>query len=292
VNLDSGNFYPLMYNDGKEIIWKVTAYEGGDMAEAEIVVDPGVTLGMNYTAFDNYIMEAANQYGIPPTLSKAQIYVEDETFDPNAYRYEPYGYDYKYIAIGAQRGAGTVLDEFPYNHWNIRIPSHNPQWPAGPLNQGDWLTASADIDFRNRYLSGTTDTDGDTAYSVWEIVDDPRNSGENWQRPPVDFIAQSTMAASYGLKQVWWEVGLHPLHWNDGRGGHPADLCEPRLNIFMGTHYLRYIYDNWTLSSQPWNERWRSALVQYNQGYGADPSASNYDENVYYNLRLCMPVEQ
>ncbi len=122
VNLDSGNFYPLKLNDGKRIIWIVSADANGDHAEVEVIVNPQVTLGMANMGYDNNIMAAADSFGVPPTLSKAQIYIENSGFKASAYRYEPRSHPKIHVRGSGMSFASVTLIGGMTRALNLSVP--------------------------------------------------------------------------------------------------------------------------------------------------------------------------
>ncbi|HWO58022.1 MAG TPA: hypothetical protein VNN55_10695 [bacterium] len=285
VNLGNGDFYPLKPENGTTRKWRVRATLGRQTAETSIDVDPNVLLGTEHNEYDALIIQMSAEYGVPPTLSKAQIYEEDASFNPSAYAYELEDFDYKYIAVGSARGArGSALDEYPYNQYNMAVGSG---WPEPSQPQGDRLR-SDDIAFRARYVDAGTDANMDGFITAYEVYFDPDNTDQGLELAPRDFVAQTPMAGSYGLKQLWWEVTLHPLAWNRGDGGNPADLVSPSLNIAFGTQYLRWMFDSHTDDGLAWNERWKQALNKYNGGSGSSGTGP-YGHNVYGFIDICRP---
>jgi len=114
-------------------------------------------------------------------------------------------------------------------------------------------------------------------------------------------VAQTTIAASYGLKQIAWMTAVRPMRWNDYNGGPPSDLVNIEVNLGIGTRYLRSLYDEF-VSDNPgssYDVRWRTALVWYNMGQkdpvtGAPhtPESSDYDDSVLSHVPVCMPISQ
>ncbi len=247
--------------------------------------------------FDGWIIHASGRHGVPPTIIKAQVYVENAQFKDRAYRYEPYTYDYVAVSWGASWRAGNpAIDELPFNLYNIEIP-HN--YHLGYAEEGERLT-DADIAFREIYTL-TDNSPADNVFDVWEIVDN--NLNQNWDRPPQKFVAQTTIASSYGPLQVLWGTAVTSMNWGGGEGGPPVALASAAEGIDLGARYLRRLYDAYVKDypSASWDTRWRTALVWYNRGrFVEDPPESNnwrdrtqedgvYDDKVYDSLKWCAP---
>ncbi|HWO58024.1 MAG TPA: hypothetical protein VNN55_10705 [bacterium] len=140
-------------------------------------------------------------------------------------------------------------------------------WPNEARSQGD-LPNPEDIYFRNRYnLSDNSPPDG--VLSAQELVWNNPGQGSSWHYddfPIVPFVAQTTIAASYGLLQIWWATAQSEMNWNRGDAGSPSVLIDPTLNLDLGVGYL-HKKDRAALQADPtmsWDLRWRTALANYN----------------------------
>jgi hypothetical protein len=85
-----------------------------------------------------------------------------------------------------------------------------------------------DIDMRAKYnLSDDSPPDG--VLSAQEMVWNNPGQGSSWHYndfPVVPFVAQTTIASSYGLLQIWWATAYQPMNWNNGRAGRPSELID------------------------------------------------------------------
>ncbi len=197
--------------------------------------------------------------------------------------------DYDYISVGADRRWDPAVDEPPYNNYNIRIP---PGWPPGSQPQGGMLTSS-DTSFQRKY-NLTEDPPADFVLTAQELVHHNPNQGESWHYsdfPPTPFVAQTTIAASYGLLQISWMTAVYPMGWVRS----PSQLIGVDVNLRVGTDYLRRLYDDRENPELDVRRRWRTALVWYNLGkrdrFGRlyTPEDSDYDDRVLAKEAWCMP---
>jgi hypothetical protein len=254
ANLGNGDFYPLKPNDGILLKWRVRASLSGKTTEVGVMVDAAVTLGTDSTAYDPLIIAAATNHGIPPTIGKAQIYIEDASFDPAAYRYEPH-FDSSMVTFNKNYPGGTLLTSSPYSRFRLAVPA---AMPKGSLDEGNDLTED-DKSFRNIYT--LVDDNGDGYYSAMEII------SHNGSWVPLlggpDFVAQTTLAASYGLKQVMYTTAVNPMNWNNGAGGPPLGLIDATVNLDISSAYLRTRFEE-NDSIPDWTLRWKRALRDYN----------------------------
>ncbi|HWO58026.1 MAG TPA: hypothetical protein VNN55_10715, partial [bacterium] len=292
-------FYPLKPEDGINRRWCIIASKSGYAPETvKVDVVTNVLLGTEHNEYDALIIQKCAQYGVPPPIVKAQIWRESG-FNPNGYAYEPYTFDYVAISIGAEwREGNPAIDEYPYYEYSIAIPSG---WPNGPRLQGRLLNPE-DIDFRNRYnLSDNSPPDG--VLSAQELVWNNPGQGSSWHYadfPIVPFVAQTTIAASYGLLQIWWATALSPMNWNRGAAGRPSELMDPPVNIALSSGYLRLRLGQF-MAVHPdsgWDASIRTALVWYNKGRRpctACPDYTHedgdYDERVIAEVWRCMPSQ-
>ena len=65
-----------------------------------------------------------------------------------------------------------------------------------------------------------------------------------WLQDNPDYLAQTAIAASYGLMQVLYTTAIDPLNWNAGQPGSsrpPAALFDPATSFDLGSHYVAWI---------------------------------------------------
>jgi len=307
ANLLHGDFMPLKINDGNTFDFLVIAGTIGTPSvhdTVRIVVTPYGSLGdpgafpytwkpghtINWK--DQYdqsaILSWANYWGIPPQILKALIYKENESWDEQSFRYEPWSLDFGRIrgsdtvgiTFNTKYPARTALDYIGFARYRMTIPV----WlPRGPRSQG-CCVSDADIRLREHVYNVT---DGDNYLTAFEL--ETNNPGQNWSgtRPQDDFLAQTTVASSYGLTHITfasicWLLEYDPQH----DGFPPTQIQDPFYNIYCGAQLLRQYFDGRS-GETDWNERWRDALTDYNGG--ADP---NYGPEVYNLLvPVCWPKE-
>ncbi|MDD4052881.1 MAG: lytic transglycosylase domain-containing protein, partial [candidate division Zixibacteria bacterium] len=184
--------------------------------------------------------------------------------------YEPL-YDYGKLS---RRGI-TLLHQDPYNQYNKAIPDST--WPAGPLSRGPDLNWRDTFPAVQLYGNDVEDLNDDSLLSGREYL--CTVTGQNWDScnsvpASQDFIAQTTLAASYGLTQVMWPTAYQPMGWpGEYEHRNPYLLFYPEVSLDIGAAYLRRNYER--SDSTSWLGKWRYALLRYNGG--DDP---NYDDDV------------
>jgi hypothetical protein len=76
----------------------------------------------------------------------------------------------------------------------------------------------------------------------------------------LDFTAQTTIAASYGLFQILYTTAIRPQNWQGVAGGHnPHFLLNPQENAALSTGYLRRSFENANRSAAARNGVFASA---------------------------------
>jgi hypothetical protein len=202
-----------------------------DTAVAPITVSIQVVrplqLGSLQTQFDDIFVEFGHQRGITPQLLKGLARRESgPNFRADAYRYEPFR-DFFDISVGQ-----NLLSQLPYSRYRLAT--------ADGLSQGQNLL-SADISPRSLYFIKREGTlrkisDTDVFVSALEIlqqndsllgVKDPSVPDQNWsartslntrnlfmaQPNLLNFTAQTTLSASYGVMQLLYSTAIRPVGW-------------------------------------------------------------------------------
>lgn len=271
---NNGLFFPLKVSDSIGNSWTLRAEQNvypHETYEAEIRVSKPSWLGNENNMYDTSIAWYATKYGVPVSILKGMVRRESN-FDANSYRYEP-TYDYDHLS---QRGM-TILHESPYNGYNKAIPDST--WPVGPLARGWDLNWRDTVRAVELYGNDVEDLNDDSLLSGREYL--CTVTGQNWDScnsvpASADFIAQTTLAASYGLTQVMWPTAYRPMRW-PGIDGHrnPYLLFSPNVSLDIGAKYLRTCYE--AEYTGQWVHDWRVALGDYNGGIGT-PNYQYADE--------------
>lgn len=268
---DPGTFFPLRVtqrDSGRG--WFIQASQGSFVvAEIEVHVLKADSLGAyGYrTDYDSLIAWWANVYAVPVSLFKSQVNKESAGFRTNAFRYEPCNVDKPQL-----ESPGTIKST-PYNHYNLMIPA---SWLNGPYRRGDKLVADDTVRCTQLYggAPALDKLNQDGCISAGEYI--TYRPTENWGNctSSGDWIAQTTVASSYGLSQIMYTTAVQPGKWNGGNGGNPSRLFDPSLSLQLGARYLRKCFDKDT--SGAWDSRWRKALARYNSGYDATDLSPSY----------------
>jgi hypothetical protein len=107
--------------------------------------------------------------------------------------------------------------------------------------------------------------------------------GDSWEHTipeDSDFVAQTTIASSYGMAQLLWSTAVRPMNWNQGNGGNPHVLFYLNVDLNLATGYLRRKYNENTTGA--WNIDWRNALARYNGG--TTPENYTYADSILTGL--------
>jgi hypothetical protein len=221
-----------------------------DPVTVNLTINDPASLGSSHTDLDSTILNYAHKRGIPPQYIKGQIRQESTaTFDPNFYRYEPLGSDLRYIQKNA-----TALTS-PYSLYRMEI--------SQTAGRGTSLSPTADVDQRNIYRIADRSSPGGmrnlrnsdmfvTAAAIFQA----NAVAQNWNNAKIckcaatlqkivanpsilNFSAQTTLAASWGLMQVIHATAIAPQQWNNGSGGQPHLLFNRDTAISLGTDYDR-----------------------------------------------------
>ena len=224
-----------------------------------VKVGPPLRLGNTaLSSIDNYIINTAHRFGIPPQFLKAQVAQESPKFDTRAFRYEPLNGvvgDFKVSRGGMALRADGQIGE----HYRLAAKPDILE-PAG-LPAGDWCLDPARLiptvgcvddlpPERSRYK-------GDFS-SVRSIVDS--NPKQNWKSSNStidnyktlkmksgDFTPQTGLASSYGLLQVMWATAATTTGLWNGRAGdgqkNPSLLFDSNTDpesgsLVIGSRYL------------------------------------------------------
>ena len=282
---DNGLFFPLKVTDrDKGMTWIVRAENGTDVLEAEIVVRKPDRLGTLRNNYDDNICYWANAHGVPAPILKGQVDKESIAFDTSSFRYE-LCFDMDYITFNDGYLSPSALESSPYNKYNLQVPDH---LALGPIARGDSLVAADTVPAIELYGSALKDLDTDGYYSAWEYLETV--PGQNWSCsivPHPDFVAQTTIASSYGLMQVMWPTAVNPMDWNNGFGDNPHKLFYPDVALDLGAAYLRTLYD--TYKTGNWYVDWRDALARYNGG-GSNPNYSYADDILMNKVNKYQPL--
>ncbi len=198
------------------------------------IVKPSA-LGSDFNQFDEEIIEAAHERGIPPQIIKGQAQQESDdgyTLQADDYRYEPCTVDMTIIS-GGPRLIGTP----PYSLYALDGVLGNPSL-APVVNLRDQLSI-LDAALNPEHLMpgdrGITAAQiwyGSDRYEHWSDSCPPyhaylvRPSGplvpEPWVDMNLGFLAQTVTAASYGILQVLYSTAVGPPYrWSvpDPAGG-------------------------------------------------------------------------
>lgn len=205
------------------------------------VVRP-TALGGQHNDWDDAIINAAHETGIPPQILKGQLRQESGSFDRNTFRYEPCSSDFAYMSRGAKKIADAPFKLYAMD---------------GALNDAG-LTST--VDLRNKLFilaPGTpagrrniqhTDL-GVTARNIWEASDNWKGHGQKWSQQTCGalntflkkhtmaefldelgkFTAQTPTASSYGVMQVMYEL-VEPFDWSVDDPDNPGQKTKsPRF---------------------------------------------------------------
>jgi len=246
-----------------------------------VTINKPASLGTRYGKYDEGMVYWANQRGIPPQFLKGQI-ERESAFNPKSYRYEPLGADLAYISAGA-----NTPSAWPYSTVNKRTKwpysSYRLTTKDG-LSQGDRLIEE-DISPRQMYYvyvpTGDCCNEFDDYFPYMDFIVDGdirkiepvdihvpaldiywHNPHQNWpaasnqkrvaevRKDPglLNFTAQTTIAASYGLLQVMYDTAVGPMKWQGVQGDrNPSYLFDVDPNnekegdpgtLILGTGYF------------------------------------------------------
>ncbi len=211
------------------------------------VVNPE-RLGSQQNQFDDLFIEFGHRRGIPPQILKGVARREGgANFNPRAYRYEPLTIDYLLVSR-----AQDIRQQFSYSRYRLRT--------SDGLSQGASLLAD-DISPRSIYylkragvLRGITATDElVSALEIFQQNDslfgmkDASVPNQRWGSPGVtnralldsfiaqpnllNFTAQTTIAASYGIMQLLYTTAIRPMGWTGIKTAGACDIdptdCNP-----------------------------------------------------------------
>ena len=229
--------------------------------------DGTITYNGQNTDLDALIIKYAGKYGVPPHYLKAQISREAKRtngrFDPSSYRYEPVTLDYKRVSVNEVGSspdvANYILETSPYSLFRLATPAERGHVA---LSQGTSLT-SQDIDVRNIYNRSDLNLDGYLSAQEY-VTNNPSQNWNNTQSYNLQFTAQTSIAASYGLLQVLYTTAIAPIGWNDQQGRHPSALLVPETIVELAAKYLSAQYTqrtgefghvpNWSNDVPNWND--------------------------------------
>lgn len=292
------------------------------------VVSPPYLGTSGSTTWDARIIEYAHRRGIPPQIIKGTIQ-QETNFNPTSYRYEPFTTDWDEFSPHA---GDSKVDKEPYGHYRMETST---------LGRGDELT-NEDIDVRGVYdirrpadapLRRVAHADRDvTAYELYRSNDyededvGPRvdqrwyeilaNSERKQQirdhaESVLNYPAQTTVAASYGLMQILYTSAIAVAWPGDPDGKRnpallhdtPANLERDGGSIPPGSEILRRGFV-WNMASVPasyverhgppppewvwppvtvadWEYMWKLALSQYNGKSRNSRKPTSYGEECY-----------
>lgn len=281
-------------------------------------------LGGEHNDWDNAIIDAAHERGIPPQIIKGQIRQESPTFNQNEFRYEPCSSDFAEVSRGA-----TLIQTAPYNLYAM----------DGILNAPGFADT---VDLRNRlYILDPTNPDGRrhivhtdagvTARDIWDASDNWKGHGQKWSQQTCSalndfydagyqfadfldaldqFTAQTPTASSYGVMQALYSTAL-AYQWSVDDPTNPGKKTQsPRYlrdsaealqlphggSLFVGGHedvqryWDEHIPNIKTFPSEDdFFESFKEPLRKYT---GGGKSQQNYGINIIDNWQFdYLPVE-
>ena len=256
----------------------VTASMGGRTGRVIVLVNAPTSLGDPSDPkaapfkYDSLIIQAADAYGVPPQIIKA-IIADETSFNPNNfYRYEPF-YDAMYVSIhktvGIEDFTGSLfwLNTGPtiYDYFNAN-PNKYPEslWrPKSIATTYDTIKNSQGVTIADQWLKN---------YLNYGILSGNPNNGEQ------PAIAQTTIAASYGLMQVIYPTALNPMGYPPTED--PTDLLIPQNSINFGTAFLQKLYNK--TDQINWDSDWKTVIGAYNTGNINNPNISYADKVITF----------
>jgi len=281
----NGLYFPLKVTDNNEDLrWIINAVKTSspyNVVTAEVVVNKPARLGSQYNAYDDQISYWANVHAVPVAILKGLVDKESNKvggeFDTSSYRYEPFTVDFAMITYNTGPLNPSALWHTPYNKYHMGIP----EWlPWGPMAAGTLLVAADTMPAVLLYGAQVQDQNGDGYLSANEYLA-ISGQGDSWEHTipeDSDFVAQTTIASSYGMAQLLWSTAVAPMAWNGGNGGNPHYLFHPDLILNLGAKYLRSRYLKYRQGN--WYMDWRNALAYYNDDAGNYP----YADDILINL--------
>lgn len=265
-------------------------------------------LGSSHNEVDARVVQEAHERGIPPQILKGQIRQESPAFNGSEFRYEPCSADFANIS----RGPAFVTVQ-PYSLYAMDAARND-------------ATMNDTVDLRNQLfipdptsttgVRNLTHTDADvTAKMIWtgsdgSILVPPRNQNQNWSKndcgafkrwqrshpnatasdfvDELDFVAQTTIASSYGLFQALYSTALG-YGWSVFDPANPGQISQnPRFlrdlpeslalrhggSMFVGgTEDVQRYWDQYDLlppafaSQEEFWDSFKDPLKNYTGGY-------------------------
>jgi hypothetical protein len=179
-------------------------------------------LGGEHNDWDNAVVDAAHERGIPPQVIKGQIRQESPTFNQNEFRYEPCSEDFANISRGL-----TLIKKAPYNLYAMDTALSDADLAdTVDLRSQLYILDPTSPDGRRHIVH--TDT-GVTARAIWDASDLWNGHGQKWSKQTCraldnfikaghvfadflneldQFIAQTPTASSYGVMQALYSTAL------------------------------------------------------------------------------------
>ena len=193
--------------------------------QLSIVAPPA--LGGSQNQWDERIIEAAHERGIPPQILKGQIRQESPEFKEGEFRYEPCSSDFAEISRGSK-----LIEKPPYSIYAMDAVLDDDGL-ADTVDLRNSLYILDRVTGERRHLKH--DDTAVTAKEIWTASDvwprdDEKGRGQKWSRQTcgalnrflkadaqrtiddfidaLDFTAQTPVASSYGVMQAMYSTAI------------------------------------------------------------------------------------
>jgi hypothetical protein len=228
-------------------------------------------LGTSHIELDSFIIPLANKTGILPQYIKGQMAQESgKDFNPKAYRYEPlspyvgdFGVISRFGTAASPKVGNFRSNRSPYSSYRFGVPNGDCLNPNG-LPQGvsvipDDITPRSIYAFNSPTPTAEEMLSLNNARAGWSNFN-PRNyqtvqtalaAGDHC---PINFIAQTSLAGSYGYLQIMYVTAVGKMRWAGTTDGArnpsllfdtPANIAKGGGSVDLAADYLRGVF--WTV---------------------------------------------
>lgn len=303
-----------------------------------INVNAPSSLGSKNLKYDDLIVKYAHWRGIPPQFIKGEV-DQESSFIESSFRYEPTTIDKKKIS-GSRDKYDAPYRKYLFGPVSNSILSSSvihPRNKYGVSYKGEIVAIPDQYEItaaNGRYTPllcsqiMAINNNGATGFTAWNwdktVVEglvrykpiaelDYGNLLYNYlnqqQLPQIinaysqyNFIAQTTVASSYGLMQVLYITAASPFDGeyidSDGLGLNPSDLLTADTNLRIGSLVLRKKYKavNGNISTyarfSDFVKSWRKGFQKYNGAAGPPDSDDGavYNFGVWSKSKLYFPL--
>jgi hypothetical protein len=242
--VDSIKFFQAVHL-GESILDIIPSDTSITPVRVRIIINEPLRLGSSQNQFDPRLISLGNQRGIPPQMLKGQARKESgPNFNPQAYRYEPLSVDFAYISRGKD-----LRTSQPYSFY--RLATTDGLLQGTNINMDDISPRSIYCISRNDVLRRIDNSDQFVSAREIYLQNDKTTScsgNQNWsinsakkadlvaKNPALlDFTAQTSLAASYGLLQILYSTAVETMDWQGINGAHnPNLLFDTDANLRLG----------------------------------------------------------